>query len=178
MCVKLTMPFCFIICLKHGEGPWWPDHTVDLAWCVEFTEHVGRNFQPNYLTAFRKAAIIVVTHSNWGGWHHVEVHDDDWWRVRWEAAGFQYSDILTRQIRSKKFWVDHNTLRLTRDMKEDRLYYVGQHLYLSGQVFINPMVASLPEHAHLFAEVRSVYKAVKYFAHELSMTNLQQQLPS
>ena len=58
-----------------SRGPWWPDRTVDAAWAVEFTEHVGRNYQPNYITAFRKAALIFVTHSNWGGWHHVEVHE-------------------------------------------------------------------------------------------------------
>mmetsp|Transcript_2289 Transcript_2289/g.4077 ORF Transcript_2289/g.4077 Transcript_2289/m.4077 type:complete len:246 (-) Transcript_2289:30-767(-) len=52
-----------------SRGPWWPDRTVDAAWAVEFTEHVGRNYQPNYLTAFRKAALVFVTHSNWGGWH-------------------------------------------------------------------------------------------------------------
>ncbi len=56
-----------------SRGPWWPERTVDAVWCVEFTEHVGRNFQPNYLTAFRKAALIFVTHSNWGGWHHVSL---------------------------------------------------------------------------------------------------------
>jgi len=55
-------------------GPWWPSETVDAVWCVELTEHVGRNFQDNYLTAFKKAAFIFVTHSNWGGWHHTEVH--------------------------------------------------------------------------------------------------------
>jgi len=54
-------------------GPWWPKQTVDVAWSVEFTEHVGRNFQMNYHTAFRKAALIFVTHSNWGGWHHVSL---------------------------------------------------------------------------------------------------------
>ena len=25
-----------------SRGPWWPSRTVDVAWCVEFTEHVGR----------------------------------------------------------------------------------------------------------------------------------------
>ncbi len=25
-----------------SRGAWWPDRTVDVAWCVEFTEHVGR----------------------------------------------------------------------------------------------------------------------------------------
>ena len=81
-------------------GPWWPDRTVDAVWCVEFTEHVGRNYQPNYLTAFRSAALIFVTHSNWGGWHHVEVHDDDWWKIRWEAAGLVYSSELTSEARA------------------------------------------------------------------------------
>ncbi|KAL3789256.1 hypothetical protein ACHAW5_001666 [Stephanodiscus triporus] len=142
-----------------SRGPWWPDRTVDAAWVVEFTEHVGRNYQPNYATAFRKAALIFVTHSNWGGWHHVEVHNDDWWRVRWEAAGFVYSEILTKEARSVAMQ-DQNMKNLTLDMKENELYFVGQHIYLNVQVFINPMashlpddcVASLPEHTHLFAE--------------------------
>lgn len=134
-----------------SRGPWWPDRTVDAAWAVEFSEHVGRNYQPNYLTAFRKSALVFVTHSNWGGWHHVEVHPDDWWRVRWEAAGFVYSEFLTKQARAVGMR-DQRRKDLTLDMKEDTLYFVGQHIYLSMQVFINPMVASLPEHAHLFAE--------------------------
>ena len=123
-----------------SRGPWWPDRTVDAAWAVEFTEHVGRNFQPNYITAFRKAALIFVTHSNWGGWHHVEVHDDDWWRMRWEAAGFVYSEGLTmasRKIASR----DQGLKDLTLDMERDKLYFVAQHIVLNVQVFINPMVS-------------------------------------
>eukprot|EP00970_Alexandrium_tamarense_P009189 scaffold1813_cov185-Alexandrium_tamarense.AAC.4 len=149
-----------------SRGPWWPERTVDAVWCVEFTEHVGRNYQPNYLTAFRKAALIFVTHSNWGGWHHVgrmlfvglkifrcvEVHDDDWWRTRWEAAGLVYSESLTQEARLVAIQ-DQNRRDLTLDMTNDKLYFVGQHVYLNVQVFINPMVASLPEHSHLFAEV-------------------------
>lgn len=134
-----------------SRGPWWPERTVDAAWAVEFTEHVGRNYQPNYLTAFRKAALIFVTHSNWGGWHHVEVHNDDWWRMRWEAAGFVYSEHLTSTVRATAM-KDQNRKDLTLDMNKENLYFVGQHIYLNAQVFINPMVASLPEHAHLFAE--------------------------
>jgi len=81
----------------------------------------------------------------------VEVHDDDWWRLRWEAAGFIYSESLTKSVRSIAM-KDQNRKDLTLDMKEGHLYFVGQHIYLNMQVFINPMVASLPEHAHLFAE--------------------------
>ena len=81
----------------------------------------------------------------------MEVHDDDWWRIRWEAAGFVYSDYMTKSVRSIAM-LDQQLKNLTLDMKPDHLYFVGQHIYLNMQVFINPMVASLPEHAHLFAE--------------------------
>ncbi|KAL7478980.1 hypothetical protein ACHAW6_004730 [Cyclotella cf. meneghiniana] len=132
-------------------GPWWPHRTVDAVWCVEFTEHVGRNYQINYLPAFRSAALVFVTHSNWGGWHHVEVHDDEWWRVRWEAAGLVFSQSLTDEARAVAM-KDSSRKDLTKHMREDYMYFVGQHLWLSLQVFINPMVASLPRHSHLFAE--------------------------
>ncbi|KAL3794771.1 hypothetical protein HJC23_012781 [Cyclotella cryptica] len=123
------------------------------VWCVEFTEHVGRNFQPNYLPSFRSAALIFVTHSNWGGWHRVEVHDDEWWRVRWEAAGLVFSQSMTDEARAMAMQ-DLSRRDLTRHMTEDYMYFVGQHLWLSLQVFINPMVASLPRHSHLFAKHR------------------------
>jgi len=82
----------------------------------------------------------------------VEVHNDDWWRMRWEAAGFVYSEHLTSTVRATAM-KDSSRKDLTLDMKEENLYFVGQHIYMNAQVFINPMVASLPEHAHLFAEV-------------------------
>ena len=77
---------------------------------------------------------------------------DDWWRVRWEAAGFVYSEFLTKKSQSIAM-KDQQLKNLTLDMRDDHLYFVGQHIYLNVQVFINPMVASLPEHSHLFAEV-------------------------
>lgn len=116
-----------------SRGPWWPSRTVDAAWCVEFTEHVGRNYQQNYYTAFRKAALIFVTHSNWGGWHHVEVHNDDWWRVKMEAAGFVYSDILTKEMRGKAGQDKLKRIELGLP-KSDRPYSVAQHLWTTLQV--------------------------------------------
>ena len=135
------------------SGPWWPDRTVDLIWCVEFAEHVGRNYQLNYLTSFRKAALIFMTHSHGGGWHHVEVHQSDWWKARMEMMGFVYSDDLTNKMREQAR-TDISRKDLIEDMviKGKNSYQVAQHLFKTGQVFINPMVASLPQHAHLLAE--------------------------
>lgn len=143
-----------------SRGPWWPSRTVDVAWCVEFTEHVGRNFQHNYYTAFRKAAFIFMTHSNWGGWHHVEVHNDDWWRVRMESMGFVYSEYLTSEMR-RKAQSDSSRTDLVEDMKTQvslcvsvvicvrdttsltscpfqnkTTYYVAQHLWSSMLVSV------------------------------------------
>ena len=134
-----------------SRGPWWPDRTVDVAWSVEFLEHVGRNFQHNYFTAFRKAALIFVTHSNWGGWHHVEVHDEKWWKARMEMMGFVYSDELTKEMAGYASQ-DKARTDIIPAMEDGKSYSVGQHLWSTLQVFINPLVASLPEHAHLLAE--------------------------
>lgn len=128
-----------------SRGPWWPKDTFDAVWAVEFLEHVGVNFHFNYISAFRKAALLFVTSSRWGGWHHVEVHFDPWWIQKFESYGFRYSETLTQQARG---WAqkENNT-------GPDGNRFRAQHLRLSLKVFVNPMVAALPEHAHLFPEL-------------------------
>mmetsp|Transcript_29752 Transcript_29752/g.54638 ORF Transcript_29752/g.54638 Transcript_29752/m.54638 type:complete len:127 (-) Transcript_29752:223-603(-) len=71
-----------------------------------------------------------------------------------ESSGFVYSESLTKEMRDKSR-SDSNRLDLVNDMKKPdakSTYSVAQHLWGTMQVFINPLVASLPEHAHLFAE--------------------------
>ena len=134
-----------------SRGPWWPNRTLDAVWSVEFLEHVGRNYHQNYIPIFRKAAFIFVTSSRWGGWHHVEVHPDEWWIEKYRSYGFIFSESLTERVRAKA--------------REDRQYpfplgevpgqgnkFNPQHVYTSMKVFTNPAVASLPEHQHLLAE--------------------------
>jgi hypothetical protein len=79
--------------------------------------------------------------------HHVEVHNDDWWINKFESYGFRYSPSLTTQIKE--------VAREERGLKEmgpNGKPYNAAHIWLHMQVFINPMVASLPQHAHLFSE--------------------------
>jgi hypothetical protein len=76
----------------------------------------------------------------WGGKHHVEVHSDLWWIERMELAGFRYSDRLTTLFRAV---ANHFSLV---DSAE------GQHIVYTMHAFINPKVASLPEHAHLVGQ--------------------------
>ena len=42
------------------RGQWWPDETFDVAWSVEFVEHVGRQYMPNYFPIFKMSALIMV----------------------------------------------------------------------------------------------------------------------
>lgn len=133
-----------------SRGPWWPGRTLDAVWSVEFLEHVGRNYHQNYIPIFRKAALIFVTSSRWGGWHHVEVHPDEWWIEKYRSYGFIFSQTLTDRVREKAYTDKANMFPLGDRGQGDK--YNPQHIFLSMKVFINPAVASLPEHQHLFAE--------------------------
>jgi len=129
-----------------SRGPWWPEKTYDVAWSVEFLEHVGVQYHFNYVSSFRKAALIFVTFSRGAGFHHVEVHQKEWWLQKYESYGFKYDDKLTEEAKN-----------IARQGK--KLYKAPNGRYLDGfymrvtlMVFVNPAVASLPQHAHLFPE--------------------------
>lgn len=135
-----------------SRGPWWPGRTVDAAWSVEFLEHVPVQYQFNYISAFRKAALLFVTASRNTGWHHVEVHKRDWWIRKYESYGFRYDAELTEEIRD-----------LAKATKKDYQapngqYFDGFYIRSKLMVFVNPMVAALPQHAHLFPEPGCVDK--------------------
>ncbi len=139
------LQLCCMLCSVLLCSPWWPDKTVDAVWCVELLEHVGRNFHKNLMPAMRQAAFLYVTHSTWGGWHHVEVHEEEWWIARFQSFGFVYSDSLSQQVRQVA------NLHADDPAPNGKTYY-GQHIWLHMLVFINPAIASLPQHAHLLAE--------------------------
>eukprot|EP01031_Cornospumella_fuschlensis_P041306 gene41306-50413_t len=117
-------------------GPWWPAQTVDVAWSTEFVEHVGRQYMPNYMPIFKKAAIVMISTVGWGGWHHVEIHAPWWWIARMEANGFIYSKALTDKCRKEVFLEGSITGKNIQKLN-------------AVLVFINPHVANLPQHRHL-----------------------------
>ena len=78
------LPLELVVEHDFSRGAYWPEQLFDAAWCVEFTEHVGRMYQQNYFATFRRAALIFMTASPTGGWHHVEQRDSWWWIARME----------------------------------------------------------------------------------------------
>jgi hypothetical protein len=129
-----------------SRGPWWPEKTYDVAWSVEFLEHVNLQYHYNYVSALRKAALIFVTSSSGAGWHHVEVHSPEWWIRKFESYGFKYSPELTAQV---KGWAKAGKKEYKGPNGE---YLDGFYIRVTMKVFVNPVVAALPEHAHLFPE--------------------------
>ena len=95
------LPSDKIVPHDFAKGAWWPEETFDMAWSTEFLEHVGRQYMKNYLPVFAKSALILVSASGWGGWHHVEVHDQKWWIARFQSSGFIFSRELTEWFRSQ-----------------------------------------------------------------------------
>ena len=126
------------------RGVFFPDdRTYDAVWCTEFVEHVGRQYMGNYLPVFRRAALIFVSYGSYGGWHHVEVRDEWWWKARFTAAGFTFSADLTSRL--QRYAAVDNRLAVSRGKLKATGYIVHSTL-----VFINPAVAQLDEHSHIF----------------------------
>ena len=141
------LPSQYIVEHDYARGPWWPNQTYDVAWCVEFLEHVSRQYLFNYMQTFRQAALIFATSSRWGGWHHVEIHSDVWWIRQFRLHGFQYEPELTAQVRK---WAKEEAENDTRPLAPNGKPIHALHVEHTVKVFSNPAVASLPQHAHLF----------------------------
>ena len=148
--IQSFLPPQYIVEHDYARGPWWPNQTYDVAWSVEFLEHVSRQYLFNYLPTFRRAALVLVTSSRWGGWHHVEIHSDEWWIQKMELYGFHYQSDLTQRIKqwAVEEWLNRTTANIAPNGKGLNAY----HIMSSLKVFSNPVVAALPQHAHLFPE--------------------------
>eukprot|EP01062_Namystynia_karyoxenos_P065902 TRINITY_DN59956_c0_g1_i1.p1 TRINITY_DN59956_c0_g1~~TRINITY_DN59956_c0_g1_i1.p1 ORF type:complete len:448 (+),score=77.13 TRINITY_DN59956_c0_g1_i1:63-1346(+) len=83
----------------YSRGPWWPQEVYDVAWCVEFIEHVEEEYMDNWLATMRSAHYIITSHSRRGGRHHVAIKHDWWWQEKFATRGFTYLPGLSKHIR-------------------------------------------------------------------------------
>ena len=83
-----------------GELPNAGEH--DLAWSVEFLEHVEEEFLPNVFALFKKCRFVAITASPPGkpGHHHVNCRDQGYWARKFAENGLALSTELTRDMRS------------------------------------------------------------------------------
>ena len=114
---------------------------------VELLKHVGTQYQFNYVTAFYKAALIFLTASTESRWQHVEVHHNSWWIRKYKSYRFKYDKTLTKE--AKKI-AESSKYKSTSPYK---IYLDNVYVRSRLMVFVNPVVAALPEHAHLFPKM-------------------------
>jgi len=73
----------------------------DLAWSVEFVEHVYEDYIENYMPAFKKCKFVIMTYAppGTGGHHHVNERPKEYWVNKFAQAGFVHVPELSLQMR-------------------------------------------------------------------------------
>jgi len=84
-----------------STGPVPKLNKYDLAWSVEFVEHVYEDYIPNYMPAFQKCKYVIMTYAppGTGGHHHVNERPKDYWINRFTYAGFVHIPELSLEMR-------------------------------------------------------------------------------
>lgn len=84
-----------------------PKRTYDLAWCVEFLEHVEEQYIPNFMPALQAAQFCVVTHALPGepGHHHVNCQTNEYWIEKFAEYGLKYDGVLTELVKEESTMV-------------------------------------------------------------------------
>ncbi|MBC8549240.1 MAG: class I SAM-dependent methyltransferase [Candidatus Brocadiales bacterium] len=90
------------LCHDFATGSPKIDEEFDLAWSVEFLEHVDEEYQESYMSVFRKCNYVICTAAPPGapGHHHVNCRDRDYWIDVFDKNGFDYDEIDTEFIRA------------------------------------------------------------------------------
>ena len=96
--VKLT-PIKEVIHHDYTQAEYIPDDDFDLAWCIEFVEHVEDQYKDNFLATFKKCKHLVMTHATPGqsGYHHVNERDRSYWIEYISKNGFEFLPDLTEK---------------------------------------------------------------------------------
>lgn len=70
----------------------------DLAWSVEFLEHVPEKYIDNYMPLFKNCKHVVCSSSLYDNEHHFCVQEKSWWIDQFEKRGFAYDDNIYKEI--------------------------------------------------------------------------------
>ena len=85
----------------HGPAPLTSKY--DIAWSVEFVEHVYEEYIPNYMPAFQQCKYVVMTYAppGWTGHHHVNLQEEDYWVAKFKEYGFYLDRLQTNELRNR-----------------------------------------------------------------------------
>jgi hypothetical protein len=75
---------------------------TDMAWSVEFVEHIEEKYIANYMATFQfcKYALITFAPPGTPGHHHVNCQDELYWIEKFQEYGFYLMEESTDEVRS------------------------------------------------------------------------------
>ena len=102
----------------------------DLAWSIEFLEHVKEKYQDNYMNTFKlcKWAIITAAPPKWEGYHHVNCQTKAYWKNIFKRYGFEYREDVLNKIKK------HSSMRAKSKNFNNKIVN-GSFLQLNGMCF-------------------------------------------
>lgn len=107
------------------KGPAPVTSQYDLAWSVEFVEHVYEEFVPNYMKAFQQCKYAMITYAppGWEGHHHVNLQEEQYWIDKFKEYGFDYNEEITNGVR------ENTTLRMGSPKKRAKAFIHNRGLF-------------------------------------------------
>jgi hypothetical protein len=92
---------------------------VDLAWSVEFLEHIEEQYLDNVFSVFDKCKYVFCTHNEKPGPWHFNCKPNDYWIEVFKKHGFTYDWFLTAEIKK------HSTMEREFIQNSGQLYRKG-----------------------------------------------------
>lgn len=91
-----------IVLHDYTENAFVTDNDYDAIWCCEFVEHVDEKYIDNFLSTFKMAKKIFMTHAVPGqeGYHHVNCQTSSYWIKKIENIGYKYNNDMSIYLRS------------------------------------------------------------------------------
>lgn len=106
----------------------------DLAWSCEFVEHVDEKYIKNYMPDFQRAKYVVMTFSEKGGHHHVNVKPAEYWIDVFSDYGFEFDMYETGIIR------DVSTMNTTGKFTKKQFVKTNGLFFRSKQILDGPNI--------------------------------------
>lgn len=86
---------------------------AELIWCVEFLEHLEREFLPNFFETIKYAEYAIVTAAPPGkkGFHHVNCQPWEYWLDKFNTYRWMENEALTRDLRANSTMLEEGEAR-------------------------------------------------------------------
>ena len=90
-----------VVIHDYQTAPYIPEKNYDLAWTVEFVEHIEAQYIRNFVATFEKCKYVLMTHALPGqpGHHHVNCQPIEYWIHVLLAFGFAADVETTNELR-------------------------------------------------------------------------------